>query len=116
MATRLAGYDENVILLAAVNLVKTARVRAGLTQEELARMSGVDQAMIARIERDRAKPRIDTVMRLLRACGFRLEAVPREGIGIDRTTIRQMLALTPSQRLQVATKEARNLERLRRRR
>jgi hypothetical protein len=42
-----------------------------------------------------------------------LEAVPRAGHGVDRSTIRRMLKLTPKQRLALAAKEARNLARLR---
>jgi hypothetical protein len=76
----------------------------------------MSQAAVARIEGGRVSPRLDTADRILRECGMRLEAVPRSGQGIDRTTIRRMLALTPRQRLALAAKEARNLERLRVRR
>jgi hypothetical protein len=41
-----------------------------------------------------------------------LEPLPKAGAGIDRTTIRKMLALTPGERLRIATKEARNLDRM----
>ncbi len=36
-------------------------------------------------------------------------ANPRPGEGVDRTAIRQMLALTPAERLRLAVEEARNL-------
>jgi transcriptional regulator with XRE-family HTH domain len=96
-----------------INAIKLSRLRAGLTQKELARRCGMSQAAVARIEGGRVSPRLDTAARILRECGMRLEAVPRSGQGIDRTTIRRMLALTPRQRL---AKEARNLETLRVRR
>jgi hypothetical protein len=35
--------------------------------------------------------------------------MPRAGHGIDRTTIRKMLRLTPAERLRLAAKESRNL-------
>jgi len=35
-------------------------------------------------------------------------------VGIDRTPIRALLRLTPAQRIRVATREGRNLERLER--
>ena len=76
----------------------------------------MSQGAIARIEGGRVSPRLDTARRILRECGMRLEPVPRAGQGIDRTTIRRMLALTPRQRLALAAREARNLERLRVRR
>jgi predicted transcriptional regulator len=96
-----------------MNAIKFSRLRAGLTQNELARRCGISQPSVARIEGDRVSPRLVTAERILRECGMRLEAVPRAGQGIDRTTIRRMLALTPRQRLALAAKEARNLERLR---
>ena len=96
--------------------IKFCRLRAGLTQQELARRAGISQPALARIESGRVVPRVDTAARLFRECGMRLEPVPRTGQGIDRTTIRRMLALTPRQRLALAVKEARNLDALHERR
>jgi predicted transcriptional regulator len=96
-----------------VNPIRFARLRAGLTQHELAKLAGISQPGLARIESGRVTPRLDTAERILRACGMTLEAVPRAGQGVDRSTIRRMLKLTPKQRLAVAAKEARNLARLR---
>jgi len=92
------------------------RLRAGLTQQELARRAGISQPALARIESGRVTPRIDTAARLLRECGMSLEPVPRAGVGVDRTAIRQLLALSPRERLRLASKEARNLALLRPRR
>lgn len=100
-------------LLAYVNIVRFARLRSGLTQKELATRAGISQPALARIEAGRVVPRIETIQRLLFHCGMSLEAIPRAGAGIDRSTIRKMLALTPEQRLQLAAKEARNLSALR---
>src|SRR2546423_9333123 len=99
-----------------MNDIRFCRRRAGLTQAELARRAGITQAALARIESGRVSPRLETAARILRECGMRLEAVPRAGRGIDRTTIRRLLALTPRQRLAVAAKEARNVALLQRRR
>lgn len=45
-----------------------ARKRAGLTQDALAALSGVDQTTISSLETGRkASPKFDTVMRLARA-------------------------------------------------
>lgn len=96
-----------------MNSVRYSRLRAGLTQAELARRAGISQPALARIEAGRVKPRIDTMARLLRGCGMSLDPMPLSGVGVDRSTIRNMLTLTPRQRLQLAAKEARNLERLR---
>ena len=99
-----------------MSIIRFARLRAGLTQEELAAKAGISQPALARIEAGRVRPRIDTIERLLDACGMSLEAVPRAGDGIDRSTIRRMLRLTPQQRFEVAAREARNVAALKPRR
>jgi transcriptional regulator with XRE-family HTH domain len=83
----------------AGRMVREARGRARLTQRQLAAKAGIPQETIARIERGRADPRVKTLDRLLEACGYGLESMPRLGIGVDRTQIRALLELTPSERL-----------------
>ena len=83
-------------------MVREARKRAGLTQRGLAAKAGIPQETIARIERGRTDPRVGTLDRLLEACGYGLESMPRLGIGVDRTQIAELLKLTPSARLAVA--------------
>ena len=92
--------------------LRDARRRAGLTQRALASRTGTPQPAIARIERGTVVPRVDTLDRLLAGCGEQLGTERRPGIGVDRTAIRALLRLTPVQRLRVATREGRNLERL----
>ncbi|MFA5786168.1 MAG: helix-turn-helix transcriptional regulator [Actinomycetota bacterium] len=96
----------------AGGLLKKARRRANLSQRELADRSGLLQPAIARIESGRTVPRLDTLERLLEACGQRLEVHPRPGVGVDRTMIRRLLALSPRERLVLAAEEARNLDKL----
>ena len=83
----------------AGRMLRDGRRHAGLTQRELAGKAGIPQETIARIERGRADPRVKTLDRLLEACGYGLETMPRLGIGVDRTQIRSLLELTPSERL-----------------
>jgi len=64
------------------------------------------QPTIARIERGREVPRVDTLDTLLRACGDAVEAVPLAGAGLDRSVIRQLLRLSPAERLDVAAANA----------
>ncbi len=97
-------------------MIRHARVRAGLTQQELARRAGMSQPALARIEGGRCVPRYDTVVRLLAECGMSLEATPTPGRGVDRSTIRRMLELTPRKRLDIAAREAHALARLQPRR
>lgn len=98
----------------AGRMVREARQRSRLTQRQLAIKSGVRQETIARIERGRTDPRVNTLDRLLEACEFGLEVLPRLGIGIDRTQIRALLRLSPSDRLAVAIANDRHFVELRR--
>jgi transcriptional regulator with XRE-family HTH domain len=98
----------------AGRMVRYARRRAGLTQRQLAAKAGIPQESIARIERGRVDPRIGTVDRLLEACEFGLEVMPRLGIGIDRPQIRERLDLDPGPRLARALAENRSIVELRR--
>ena len=86
----------------AGRMVRYARRRAALTQRQLSAKSGIPQESIARIERGRVDPRVGTLDRLLKACDYGLEALPRLGIGIDRSQIDALLRLTPNQRFEVA--------------
>jgi predicted transcriptional regulator len=98
----------------AARTLRDARRRAGLTQRALATRTRIPQPAIARIERGTVVPRVDTLDRLLAGCGEQLGIQRRPGVGIDRTSIRALLRLTPAQRIRVATREGRNLERLER--
>lgn len=91
--------------------VRGARKRAGLSQAELARRTGIPQPAISRIERGLVVPRADTLDRLLEACGEGLEALPRPGLGVDRTVTRALLGLSPGERSRIAVIEAANLQR-----
>ena len=84
-------------------LLRRARTRAGMTQRSLAARAGVPQSTVGRIETGAIEPRIDTLLRLLRASGHDLELGARLGEGVDRAQIRERLALTPRQRLQELT-------------
>ncbi len=98
----------------AARMLRHARRRAGLTQRALSANTGVPQETIARIEAARVDPRISTLDRLLEGCGYGLEHQPRLGIGIDRSQINALLALTPSQRLAVAIANDRHFVEMRR--
>jgi predicted transcriptional regulator len=95
----------------AAGTVRRARRRARLSQRALAQRATVAQPTIARIEAGREDPRLSTLLRLLRACGEELEAVTARGEGVDRTQIRELLSLTPRERLDLAAVECAALER-----
>jgi transcriptional regulator with XRE-family HTH domain len=75
-------------------MLKEARQGVALSQRALARLAGVAQPTVARIESGVVIPRVDTLDRLLRACGKDLELVERAGGGLDRTLIRERLKLS----------------------
>jgi transcriptional regulator with XRE-family HTH domain len=53
-------------------LLQLARLKAGLSQRELAERAGVPVMMISAYERDHRQPTLATLLRLLRAAGFDL--------------------------------------------
>jgi transcriptional regulator with XRE-family HTH domain len=97
----------------AGRVLRQARRRAGLTQRQLAEKAGVPQSAIARIESRAVIPRVDTLDRLLEACGEGLESAPRAGRGVDRSLF--TLDLPPAERARVGVASDRNLMELMRR-
>ena len=53
-----------------------AREKQGLTQRDLAKISGVKQPAIARIESLRSTPQLDTLLKVLIPLGYSLEIIP----------------------------------------
>ena len=100
-------------MMTAASSLRYARKKASLSQRELARRAGTTQATISRIEEGVISPRLDTLERLLAACGFQLEATPLRGDGIARSAIIEALRATSTDPARRATREARNLEKLR---
>lgn len=58
--------------MTSADLLRAARLRGGLTQEELARASGRSQSAIARWESGRVQPSLETLRELIRACRLEL--------------------------------------------
>lgn len=61
----------------AAKLIREARVRAGLTQSELARRAGTSQPTVAAYEAGTKTPTVATLDRLLEAAGAEVRAEPR---------------------------------------
>ena len=82
------------------DLIREARLRAGLTQYELAELCGRDRSVIARWEQGSVAPSIETLVELVHACGFDLplELVPHEPSADER--LRKNALLSPERRLQ----------------
>jgi transcriptional regulator with XRE-family HTH domain len=64
----------------AASLLALARLKAGLSQQELAERAGVHATMISAYERDLRQPTLPTLERLLAAAGLelRLHLEPRD--------------------------------------
>jgi transcriptional regulator with XRE-family HTH domain len=75
----------------AGRVILEARLRAGLTQEEVAHRTGMAIPAVSRLERGLVRPRVDTLERILTACGYSLQVERRLGAAIDREPIRRSL-------------------------
>lgn len=74
-AEEIAESDLRVALICELI---DARNEKGLSQRDLEELSGVSQPVIARVEKGKTNPTLDTVMKLLAPLGKRLAIVPME--------------------------------------
>jgi transcriptional regulator with XRE-family HTH domain len=83
------------------DILVEARRRAGLSQAELGRRSGVAPSLIGRYERYEVIPSFERLRELVRACGldltFRLASV--DASDHDRVLIERELGRSPAERL-----------------
>jgi transcriptional regulator with XRE-family HTH domain len=82
------------------DLIREARLRARLTQQQLAERSGRERSVIARWEQGAVSPSVDNLLEVIQACGFDipLVLVPRESDQEER--LEKNLLLTPERRAQ----------------
>lgn len=79
-----------------------------MTQHDLAEATGMPQPSIARIERGMVIPRAASLIKMLRAAGYRL-AVEPIGPAVDREAIRRQLAMdVPRRTRQALGRRAKN--------
>jgi transcriptional regulator with XRE-family HTH domain len=62
--------------VATADLLRSTRLRAGLTQAELARGAGLPRSVLCAYEHGARQPGADVLARILAAAGFELRAVP----------------------------------------
>ena len=84
-------------------LIRSARLRAELSQEQLAERLGMPRSSIARWEADAVEPGLSTLRRVLQAAGFDLSLalVPFERDPGRDARIKELQRLTPQERLRV---------------
>ena len=88
------------------DLLREARLRAGLTQAELARRAGTSQSAIARWESGAVQPSLERLRELIRACGLELTlGIANYDDSYDEW-IERYLDLTPEERIQQAIDRA----------
>ncbi len=80
--------------------MREARLRAGLSQVALAERSGKDRVSVNRYESGGVAPSLDTLIELVRVCGFdlSLELVPAQPNDEDR--LGELQQLSPERRLE----------------
>ncbi len=80
-------------------LLREARLRAGLSQIALGERTGKDRVQIGRWEAGAVAPSLDTLVELIRACGFDLplELAPLQRVEDERLT--ELQQLSPERRL-----------------
>ena len=83
----------------AAALLRSSRLRAGLSQRALAAAAGTSQAAIAAIESGRKQPSVATLDRLLRAAGTELVAADPEQAALLRRARRLEDVLTLAEAL-----------------
>lgn len=86
----------------SADLLREARLRAGLTQAELARRVKRSQSQIARWERGDVKPSLETLRELIRACGLELWFRMANYDDSYLPDIAENLRVTPAERMDQA--------------
>jgi len=71
-----------------------------LTQYELAERSGRDRSVIARWEQGTVAPSVETLVELVRACGFDLPLELVDGDAAPGERLRKNARLSPERRVQ----------------
>jgi len=110
-------------MTSTADLLKSARVRAGLSQRELAERAGTSQPAVARAESGKGSITVDTLRRLLGAAGFDLvlTAQPAPATDpvtaayrrdVDRTLLRESLRRSVDERLRVGAEMVTDLDEL----
>ena len=92
-------------------LIREARLRAGLTQKELSELTGRERSVIARWEQGTISPPLDSLLQIIHACGFDL---PLTLVPVDASAdeeLREALLETPSERVEWLLRQKRGSER-----
>jgi transcriptional regulator with XRE-family HTH domain len=77
---RIAGAEQGWFFAQIADRVAERRAELGVSQQQLAELTGTTQSAIARLEKGGRPPRIDTLLRIAEAldCDLAVELRPRE--------------------------------------
>jgi transcriptional regulator with XRE-family HTH domain len=84
----------------SASLIREARMRAGLSQGQLAERSGKAKVQIGRWETGAVAPSIDTLLEIVRACGFDLPLMLEPYRKLDDRRLTQLQRYSPERRVQ----------------
>ena len=94
--------------MTSAQIIREARLKASLTQTELAARLGRDRAQVARWETGGQEPSFENLRAVVEACGFVLKleiAEPEENPALD-SELETSLMQAPQQRVQALLDEA----------
>src|SRR5215207_10091404 len=88
--------------MTGAQIIREARLKAGLTQTELAERLGRDRAQVARWETGGQEPSFENLRAAVEACGFslRVEIAEREETPALDAELEESLPQAPQQRVQ----------------
>ena len=88
--------------MTAAQIIREARLKAGLTQSELAARLGRERAQVARWETGGQEPSFENVRAVVEACGFALHVdfAEREATPELDAELETSVAQAPQQRIQ----------------
>lgn len=94
-------------MTSASQVVREARLKAGLTQAEVAARLGRDRAQVARWEIGGQEPSFENVRAVVEACGFvlKVEIVERENDTALDAQLESSVLQAPQQRVQALLDE-----------
>ena len=82
------------------NLIREARMRAGLTQNQLGERIGKATVQIGRWETGAVAPTVDTLLAIVRACGFDIPLMLQAYEPMDDRKLVALQRRSPEQRVQ----------------
>ena len=75
---KIEEKEEIEIISNLVSVIIKRRIELGLSQRDLAALTGIKQPAIARFETLGSIPKLDTLIKILKALGIKIDLIPDE--------------------------------------